>query len=179
MEHAKHEEFYGDFVRPAIFIAYPSPYTDLSEPLAHFVRDPDSTRSKMAQQRLINQGRLTSDYRQLYHKKGETVYAMVQEFVDLGPSVFTLNSTDLTSGQKDQLRKFAEAVKSAYREYCYFPDPSMWKPSSGNLRFDKDGQLVLIDTNSLQNNNTSIDNPSMFLNILKRLYENGEESSQQ
>jgi hypothetical protein len=102
---------------------------------------------------------------------------MVQEFVDMGPNVFTLDPTSLTENQKDQLREFAETVESVYNEYGYFPDPFMVKSASGNLRFDKNGQLMLIDTNFLQFSEAgSFNNPRVIVDKLKKLYENGDKS---
>jgi hypothetical protein len=180
MEHMKHQELYGKFVKPAVFVVYPAPYADLSEPMDHLARNQEDPFANRLLQSYIGQERLTSDYRYIVHKRGEIMYTMVQEYVDLGPNVFNLDKANITQAQKDQLREFADTVQSTYENYGYFPDPSMWKPDSGNLRFDKDGQLVLIDTNSLRNQHQAYtDSPETLLSKLRQLYESGEESSQQ
>jgi hypothetical protein len=48
----------------------------------------------------------------------------------------------------------------------------MWKPQSGNLRFNQEGKLVLIDTNHLYHKSYDHDSsPQQLLEELKPLYE--------
>lgn len=145
LEHAKHEEFYSKYVLPADFIAYPAAHDVLGGTF-----DLDDFDEQTSFEQLKNLGKVTTDNREVFIKKGEIVYAMVQEYADMGPSVFSVSPTSFTAAQKVQLREFADTVQSVYERYGYFPDTSMIQTGSNNLRFHKDGRLLLIDTNGMK-----------------------------
>ena len=44
-------------------------------------------------------GQMTADNKQTLIKKGEPIYTMVQEYADLGPSIFRMDSDSFTEGQ--------------------------------------------------------------------------------
>lgn len=146
VEHRKHQEFYSPYILPQVFISYISP-VDVPKP-----REPLNDKTKLNKYFLEEAKRrnlLTQDNRMASAKKGERAYAMIQDFAILGSSVFSLNPDTFTPDQKNQLRDFADKLQTAYDQYGFFPDDAMWKDRSGNLRFNDQGQLILIDTNQL------------------------------
>ena len=158
-EHRKHEELYGPYVMPAIFVSFTSEEDIVAdEPFLpkwavdFNPRDLRDFEKSMGKGELIEEGRLTEDGKEIIIKKGQTVYAMVQNFAeDLSPSIFRLpRNYQITEKMVAQIEDLAEKIEAGVEKSGYYPDPSMDRFNSNNLRFTKDGRLILIDTNSLR-----------------------------
>lgn len=146
VEHRKHQEFYSPYVLPQVFISYISP-VDVPKP-----GEPLNDKTKLNKyflEEAKKRNMLTQDNRRAAVRKGERAYAMVQDFVTLGPSVFGGKPDTFTPDQKTQLRDFADNLQRVYGQYGVFPDDSIWKAGSNNLCFNDQGRLTLIDTNQL------------------------------
>lgn len=156
-EHRKHEELFGPFVVPAVFVSFvacenitadvsfiPEGALEVDKGWLSWARKETAT--------LKSQGKLTEDGKEIYINKGQIVYAMVQNFVkELSPSVFRLpEEYPVTEGMIRQLEDFSTTVARVLEETGYYPDPSMDHAQSQNLRFTPSGKLILIDTNSLR-----------------------------
>lgn len=163
LEHAKHEEFYGKYVVPADFIVYPAAHDVIGNQF-----DMEDANDQFLVNHFTELGRITTDNRYVHLKKGEPVYAMVQEYKEMGPSVFKMDPATFTQEQRLQLQEFADTVQAVYDQYGYFPDDFMDHVGSDNLRFGKDGRLLLIDTNGMHHAVTG-KSPEHYLQKLRKM----------
>lgn len=144
LEHKKYVDYYSPYILPAVFIAYKRD-ADL---IGERVFDPETEEGEYFIEHLSALGNLTPDKREIVARKGDVVFAMVQDFVDLGPSVFKVDRTKLTNKRRGQIFDLADKIEKVFEETGYFPDESM-ASRSDNLCFTDNGKLVLIDTNHL------------------------------
>ncbi|MBI4066928.1 hypothetical protein HY407_00980 [Candidatus Gottesmanbacteria bacterium] len=91
----------------------------------------------------------SEDNYRIVAKHGETAFAMIQNYENLGRSVFHVDPNTLTPDQKLQLSQFADCMEEVHQATGYYPDESMSRRNSGNLRFTQDKRLVLVDTNHI------------------------------
>ena len=166
LEHKRYQKYFSPYIIPAIFVAYKRIQDHLSEQ----VYDIESNAGY--RQLLLEMGKLTEDNREILARKGQIAFAMVQDFIELGPSVFKLDPSTLTQNQKDQLKDLTKKIQTVYDETGFFPDECMYNRGnkSQNLRFDSKGNLVLIDSNHLDHKDHVFGQSIHYLQYLKSLY---------
>jgi hypothetical protein len=113
-------------------------------------------------------------YEREVDKKSEKTFAMVQDFKDLGPSVFTLERSQLTEDQRQQVMDLANKIEQTFNETGFFPDENMASRSnkSENLRFSKTGHLFLIDSNHLVHKDFVAGASTYYVKILRDIANN-------
>lgn len=157
-EHQRHEELYGPYIVPAVFVSFIAKNEVSSDqPVVRGSKNEYVLESQKEWSDLLkDEGKLTKDGKEIYINKGSTVYAMVQNFKrDLSPSVFRLpDDYPVTEEMITQIEDLANIIEKKFQETNYFPDPYMSHNNSNNLKFTKDGKLLLIDSNSLRKKNS-------------------------
>jgi len=166
-EHVLYQKLYSPYVLPSVFVAYQAP----EDILGSEQYDPGDDFHRTIIERARNRGdEFNQNYFRIIAKKGETAYAMVQDFQDLGPAVFDIKPANLTKKQRLQLLDFANKLELVCKQTGYYPDASMME--SNNLVFDKEERLILIDSNHITNRRYATGAQSFVLNCnIKRLKE--------
>ena len=139
-EHRLHEELYPGFIEPAMFLTFTP-----AEEVCSIYSIPDGEVADTFKE----EGRLSNDNREILIKKGETVYAMVQNFENLSKHVFQIDPKTMSNKQLDELEEFATRLEEVYSKTGYQPDKNIDNPIGSNLKFRGD-KLILIDSNSIE-----------------------------
>lgn len=140
-ENALCQKLYQPYILPAVFIAYKTP------------EDVLEIKKQYTPEEIIRLKGLGDEFNEngfrIISKKGETAYAMVQDFQEIDPIVFKHNfvNPNISNKQKKQLLELANKLKSVRNETGYYPDANPEK----NIMFNKEGNLILIDTNHVVN----------------------------
>lgn len=167
LEHKRYVRYYSPYVLPAVFIGY----TRDEDEVKDLVWPPGTEGWEYQVETLSVQGKLTRDDREIVARKGETVFAMAQDFKVLGSSVFKLDRTQLTQFQRTQILEIADKFETVFNQTGYFPDESMANRSD-KLRFIDTGNLVLIDTNHLNHRDHVSGASTYYIKILRDIANN-------
>lgn len=174
-EHSLHEKLYSPYVMPAVFVSFtamndvvdPRVITHTSQKGKKFLREKNEDLKK--------KGRLSDDGREIYIRKGESGFAMVQNFENFSKSVFEISYEDFTEHQLVELTDFANLVDRVWKKTGYFPDPRMVHPQAGNLKFLGD-RLVLVDTNSIRRKSENHNDHPGFIGRIRYIVEQARKS---
>jgi len=156
-EHRVHEYHYDKFIPPAKFVVFRA--AENVEAAEKVVPDGLKRKEKWYRElcekhreKLKAKDMLTRDGREIYLRQGEPVYAQVEDFQ--APinhkAISNMKPEEFTPEMLDQLQELRDKVEQVYQEHGIYPDSSMFHPASGNLIFNADNQLTLLDTNRFQ-----------------------------
>lgn len=158
-EHSLYQKLYTPYILPSVFVAYKAPVDILGSEQY----DPQNEFHKTIIQRARGRGdEFSKDHFRIICKKGETAYAMVQDYQDLSSIRIDSDFKPANEKQKLQLSGFVKKLELVHSKTGYFPDGTMLE--SGNLVFNNEGRLVLIDSNHIINRRYSSGADSFALN---------------
>ena len=147
-DHKLCEKMYAPYVLPSAFVGYKSNV----ESIDHLGLDLSHPMFINVLNRYKLEGRVTPDLKYKSIIPGDLVYTSVQEFREGLTTVFSRPLKDLPSEVRTQLRDLFCKIWHAHDTYHIAPETNFYRPDSGNLCYDKEGRLLMLDTNHLQHN---------------------------
>ena len=135
--HRKFEEVYPGFILPSLFIAYKTEKEIIG-----------GEADEWEVEKLQNEGRLTSDGREILYKAGETVFSMVQDIQNLRGPVTYIKPTEISEAEKQKVTAFIGKLEEVYEREGIYPD--VGKALFHDLYFNDEGRLLFIDTNQFE-----------------------------
>lgn len=160
-EHKLYEQLYGDYIVPAVFVGFKA---------QNDIESFDRVASYEEIDELNVKDLLSKDGKEIFVKKDEIGYAMVQDYENMSGSIFNMPMSKFSDVRLANLQKFVKLVEEKYEETGYTLDSAAMHYDSGNIQFVGD-KLVIIDSNKLDHYNNTDSKSVLIIKYLNKLVE--------